>query len=606
MKPWYLILATLTGILCLTMLQSSPATGPADTADNVSPAVTYSHGLLRASIPYRAPHAGPGQLTLEVLDPDDRVLGRAAQNLPVHAGAGHWLADLRLSQPIATGELVWQRLRYSFAYADHPSTPAIAGADSISQILRMPVVHILGQQSYLTGAQAAVRVIVTDSRNQPVSGLSSLRIELAPAGRPPQALFTGRLNARGTAEAQFRFPAGLTGTYPLRYVAETPIGQADFTQQVRLQDRVSILLTTEKPIYQPGQTIHVRALSLDRANHAAAAARPLTFELSDPRGNKVFRKATQTDRFGVASAEFALADEVNLGAYHLRAVMGEQEPAELTLNVDRYVLPKFKVAIDLDPVGKSFRTFYRPGDHVTGTIRANYFFGKSVDSAEVEVKASGIDVAEFQAVSVHGKTKADGGYRFDLRLPDYFAGRPLTQGAAALLLEATVKDAAGHAETHGQPITVSDSPLTITAVPEGGTMVPHLENQVFIVIASPDGTPAVATVKVHADGNPDQTVATDESGVAIVKLRTGDGQLSLQVDAAGKQGNHASRTPPFSLAPVSTRSSCAPNTPSIAPETASPCAYSRPKMAAPPTWMWSRKAKPCSPATSILSTARRT
>ena len=184
MKPWYLILATLTGILCLTMLQSSPATGPADTADNVSPAVTYSHGLLRASIPYRAPHAGPGQLTLEVLDPDDRVLGRAAQNLPVHAGAGHWLADLRLSQPIATGELVWQRLRYSFAYADHPSTPAIAGADSISQILRMPVVHILGQQSYLTGAQAAVRVIVTDSRNQPVSDLSSLRIELAPPAVP--------------------------------------------------------------------------------------------------------------------------------------------------------------------------------------------------------------------------------------------------------------------------------------------------------------------------------------------------------------------------------------------------------------------------------------
>jgi alpha-2-macroglobulin-like protein len=541
MKAWYLILATLGGILCLTMLQSFPSPGT-PTPDAASPAVTYSHGVLRASIPYRAPHAGTGRLTLEVLDPDDRVLGRTEQSLPVQAGPGHWLADLRLSQPIATDELVWQRLRYSFAYAGHPSTPAIAGADSISQVLRMPVVHILGQQSYLTGAQAAVRVIVTDSRNQPVSGLSSLRIELAPAGRPPQALFTGRLNARGTAEAQFRFPTGLTGTFPLRYVAETPIGQADFTQQVRLQDRVSILLTTEKPIYQPGQTIHVRALSLDRANHAAAAARPLTFELTDPRGNKVFRKATQTDRFGVASAEFALADEVNLGAYHLRAVMGEQEPAELTLNVDRYVLPKFKVAIDLDPLGKSTRTFYRPGDHVTGTVRANYFFGKSVDSAEIEVKASGIDVAEFQAVSVHGRTKADGDYRFDLRLPDYFAGRPLTQGAAALLLEATVKDAAGHAETHGQPITVSDSPLTITAVPEGGTLVPHLENQVFIVTAYPDGTPAVATVKVHAEGNPDQTVATDESGVAIVKLRTGDGPQSLQVDAADKQGNHAAHT----------------------------------------------------------------
>ena len=34
---------------------------------------------------------------------------------------------------------------------------------------------------------------------------------------------------------------------------------------MRLEDKVSILLTTEKPIYQPGQTIHVRALALDRA-----------------------------------------------------------------------------------------------------------------------------------------------------------------------------------------------------------------------------------------------------------------------------------------------------------------------------------------------------
>jgi ATP-dependent Clp protease ATP-binding subunit ClpB len=34
---------------------------------------------------------------------------------------------------------------------------------------------------------------------------------LAPEGQKARALFTGRLNARGTAEAQFRFPAGLVG-----------------------------------------------------------------------------------------------------------------------------------------------------------------------------------------------------------------------------------------------------------------------------------------------------------------------------------------------------------------------------------------------------------
>src|SRR5206468_3167202 len=115
------------------------------------------------------------------------------------------------------------------------------------------------------------------------------------------------------------------------------------------------------------------------------------------------------------------------------------------------------------------------------TVRANYFFGKPVDSAELTVKASGMDVALVEMGSVQGKTDADGAYRFDLRLPGYFAGRPLSHGAARVLIEATVKDSAGHSESRGEPITVSETPLLITAVPEGGTLVPNLENQIFIL-----------------------------------------------------------------------------------------------------------------------------
>jgi hypothetical protein len=211
-------------------------------------------------------------------------------------------------------------------------------------------VHILAQKSYLTGGDAAVRVIVTDSNNEVIGGANSLRIELSPPDQKPRVLFTGPLNHHGTTEAQFRFPAGLVGTYPLRYVVDTPIGSTEITQQIGLNDTASILLTTEKPIYQPGQTIHVRALALDRSSHEATAGRNLVFEVEDSRGNKVFKHSTQTSKFGIASAEFTLADEVNLGTYHLRAVMGTPEGssanAELAMNVEKYVLPKFKVAIE--------------------------------------------------------------------------------------------------------------------------------------------------------------------------------------------------------------------------------------------------------------------
>jgi uncharacterized protein YfaS (alpha-2-macroglobulin family) len=526
----------LAALLTIALALTVPALQHAQAANGDSVAVTYTNGSLHVTIPYHSLHAGEGQLTVEVLDPEDKVIGHSEQPVTAGAAKGWWQADLKLTKAVSIEDLAWHRLRYRFSYGNEQDAAA-QGTESISQILRMPVIHILGQQSYLTGGQAAVRVVVTDSKNETITGLSSLRIELLPPNEKPRVLFTGRINRRGTTEAQFHFPAALIGNFPLRYVVDTPIGSTEFTQQVRLEDKSSILLTTEKPLYQPGQTIH--ALALDRSNHAATADRKLTFELEDPRGNKVFKKVTQTDKFGIASAEFGLADEVNLGTYHLRALM-ETNTAEVALNVERYVLPKFKVAVEFGDKDSKAKRGYRPGDHLTGTVRANYFFGKPVDRAEITVKASGMDVAQFEVGSVQGKTDDDGAYHFDLKLPTYFAGRPLSHGVARVLVEATVKDNAGHAETRGEPVTVSESPLIVTAVPEGGTLVPNLENQIFILTSYPDGTPATADVRLHAAGNADQNAATDQGGVAVVRIKAGDNTGSVKIDANDKEGNRAS------------------------------------------------------------------
>ena len=519
------------------------------------PVATYSQAILRLTIPYQALHPGAGRFTAEVLNPEDQAIGHTEQQVKITALHGQLQSEVRLEKPLGIDDLVWHRVRYRFEY-DDANKPDLEGTESISQILSRPVIHILGQQSYITGGQAAVRVIVTDSKDEAISGRGSVQIELLDADDKPadgkaRVLFSGHLNRRGTTEAQFRFPAGVIGSYRLRFVADTPIGSTEFTQDVRLEDKVSILLTSEKPLYQPGQTIHVRALALDRSDHQAAAKRTLTFEVEDSRGNKVFKKATATDQFGVASAEFGLADEVNLGTYHLRALMGDADApsntAEIALTVERYVLPKFKVAVELaDPEnGKRQKRGYQPGDHVTGTVRATYFFGKPVDNAELSIKASAMDVSMFEVASAHGKTDSEGSYHFDVRLPNYFAGRPLSHGAARVLIEATVKDSAGHSETRGQPITVSDSPLLITVIPEGGTLVPNLENEVFILTSYPNGTPAKADVIVHPVGYAEQRLTTDEGGVGIARLKINRVMPvtccdTLEIDATDQEGNHAS------------------------------------------------------------------
>src|SRR4029077_8403926 len=117
----------------------------------------------------------------------------------------------------------------------------------------------------------------------------------------------------------------------------------------------------------------------------------------------------------------------------------------------------------------------------------------------------------------------DGTYHFEFRLPAYFAGRPLDQGAAKVLVEASVKDSAGHSETRGEPITVTESPIIVTAVPEGGALVRNIENEVFILTSYPDGSPAKTELTVSGRGLAGQHAATDAGGVAVVRMTPGDG-----------------------------------------------------------------------------------
>jgi hypothetical protein len=509
---------------------------------------TYTHGNLSVTIPYHSVHAGSGRFVAEILDPEDHVLGRSERTLDIGTGDSSWLQVIKPEKPIAFEDVVWQRLRYRFEYADNQAA-AIEGIESISQILRRPVVHILGQTEYLAGSHAAIRVIVSDANNNDIAEPGVIRIELVVPDKTARLLFSGKINKRGTVEAQFHFPAGLTGSYQLHFIADTPIGSTEYLLPVELKSKASILLSTEKPIYQPGQTIHVRALALNRGDYRADSERKLTFELEDPRGNKVFKKVTATDSFGLASAEFSLADEVNLGAYHLRALMGDSsapsDTAEVTLNVERYVLPKFKVAVEFTEKDGKPRRDYRPGDHVTGTVRANYFFGKPVDHARITMKASSMDVAVFDAASAEGKTDSEGTYKFDLKLAGYFAGRPLSQGMARALIEATVKDSAAHSETRGEPITISQAPLLITAVPEGGTLIPHLDNQIFLLSSYPDGTPAKTSLTVHLPGSREQRTSTDNGGVAVIRLNPGAGLDALSVDANDHRGNRVSSSIPL-------------------------------------------------------------
>ncbi|TFG50190.1 MAG: hypothetical protein E4H40_01750, partial [Candidatus Brocadiia bacterium] len=303
-------------------------------------------------------------------------------------------------------------------------------------------------------------------------------------------------------------------------------------ERVQVRSALRTMLTTDKPLYQPGQTIHIRALTLSQPEMKPLVKAEVTFEVEDSKGNKVFKNRTKTDEYGISHTDFVLADELNMGTYRIRAIVaGSVE--EKTVTVNRYVLPKFKTAFKTD------RSFYQPGDLVKGDIQVDYFFGKPVSSGKVEIKCSKFDVSYVDFQSIEGKTDEKGHYTFEIRLPEHFVGQPFEAGKASVKFDINVVDNADHKETVTRNVSVTASPIIVAAVAESGELIRGLENRIYIVTTYADSKPAKCSVTW---GNPPSgktvTIETDEAGFGEVTLQVEDtGTMKMSLAAKDAQGH---------------------------------------------------------------------
>ena len=244
---------SLPPLVALLLIVLTGAYAPFTEAGTPSAAATYSaYGALSVTLPY---HRGAARAPAS--SSPRSSIPRGARSRPCGAGRRNrqgreratWQQTIApVAAESAIEDVVWQRVRYRFEIRRHPRRSDRLASSRCRGYLRRPVVHILGQTEYLAGSDAAMRVLVSDASNQDAALTGTVRAELLVPQRRALLLFSGRLNHRGTVEAQFRFPAGLAGKYDLHYVADTPIGSTEFTEPIQVQE-ASILLTTEKPIY---------------------------------------------------------------------------------------------------------------------------------------------------------------------------------------------------------------------------------------------------------------------------------------------------------------------------------------------------------------------
>ena len=344
---------------------------------------------------------------------------------------------------------------------------------------------MLGQSQLVPGSQAALRVVVRDARDaRPLPGAEIL-VSLSPAeGGPAKNVFTGKTAADGTATVSFQVPEDGAESQVLKKSRHAhSLGSDVIERPVTLKRDYRVLLTTDKPIYQPGQEIHVRGLALSAFDLKPASGQELEIVIADGKGNKVFRKQLTTSEFGVASTDFQLASEVNTGPYRITASLGNTS-SEKTVTVEHYVLPKFSVDLTTD------KPFYLPGQHVSGSLDAGYFFGKPVGGGQVSIEGYTFDVQRNLVFHLDGQTDEQGHFTFEFDLPGYIAGSDLEGGLGRFFLEAQVIDLAQHSETSSLSLPVAQHSLVIEAMPEGGQFRPGVENILYVLTSYPDGTPA--------------------------------------------------------------------------------------------------------------------
>jgi uncharacterized protein YfaS (alpha-2-macroglobulin family) len=254
--------------------------------------------------------------------------------------------------------------------------------------------------------------------------------------------------------------------------------------------RYDAQLGLDRPLYQPGDVVRYRSLVLSRFGLTADRDVPVHFEIHDPAGAVVAGSPCDaTSQRGVAAGQFVVPAELPGGQYTLiaRAQDGTFRQQKRTFFVRRYRLPKLKKELEF------LRDSYGPGQTVAADFKAQRAEGGAAAGAALRIVATVDGKPVFEQAT---KTTDAGSLHIEFKLPD-----KIEQGDGQL---AVIIDDGGSRETEAKTIPISLGKIDVSFYPEGGDLVPGLENRVYFVARNPQGKPVdlAGTLLVEeADGS---------------------------------------------------------------------------------------------------------
>lgn len=364
---------------------------------------------------------------LVLLDPSDQIRTKLDQHIKLSPGKRAYKFALPIGDLInaASNEIAWYRLKYEVGDAKN--------IVSLSQWMRDDFeLRATAFERVIPGQPMRIRLRTLNRFNQtPVKGVDikiDLSVDLDSSGDDStyKAAASARTGSDGFTSVDFKIPENIkpNGDGEITIVGKKSGVVRKIEEDLDADDQGgTVLLTVDKPLYQPGQSFNVRGLYLD-ANSTVVPNSDLEFTIKDENNTTVFRQTVKTSSFGIAAVSWPIPDNARLGSYRVEVDADDElREDQLYFKVSRYDIPNFAVT------AKSDKTYYLPGDTKAAiTISADYLFGKPVTKGNVRVVEETDRSWDYSSQSyvskegsvVEGPADATGKYVAEFDLAGYF------------------------------------------------------------------------------------------------------------------------------------------------------------------------------------------
>ncbi|MDQ3087446.1 MAG: MG2 domain-containing protein, partial [Acidobacteriota bacterium] len=324
-----------------------------------------------------------GQIRLEVLDADDKILAQSETVETIKRGKHGLPIPLSFTQTQVADNLLWYRLRYAIRRENSPIVTS--GIVSLSEIMpELFELQISASEKVFAGMRFRAHILalhpLTKKPIKNVNITGEVLLDLDEDELKINAV--GKTNGEGFATLDFEIPqtAKLDDDGKIIIKGEKNGITREAKEDLDIPTESFVYLNLDKPIYQPNQRLFARGLYLNPAKRPLAE-KELDFEILDEDDETIYKETVKTSRFGVATVSWQIPANIKLGKYRLEVENDDGDSIGVSeFKITRYDLPNFSVNAKTD------KTFYLPEQKTAEiSVGADYLFGKPVTKEKVRV-----------------------------------------------------------------------------------------------------------------------------------------------------------------------------------------------------------------------------